>query len=135
LCKAAQASFTQAPISATQQPNRERYILTSQTVFIVTASLLFLSDKFSFDPEHNAWVLAYLAFAKGAYLVVLFPWIQKGGRNLFNRIEARRAANRRGKGNGPGGVTERTPLVRRKTGDRAVDEANQFDVRGPPWGV
>ena len=73
-------------------------------------------------------MLAYLAFAKGAYLVLVFPWIQKGGRNLFNRLEARRTA-KRAKANGSAG--ERTPLIRRKTGDRAVDEANQFDVSRP----
>lgn len=56
--------------------------------------------------------------------MLIFPWIQKGGRNLFNRIEARRSAKK-----GKGASNERTPLVRRKTGDRAVDEANQFDVR------
>lgn len=62
---------------------------------------------------------------------MIFPWIQKGGRNLFNRLEARRLAKAKAKAGNGAGVGERTPLIRRKTGDRAVDEANQFDVSHP----
>jgi hypothetical protein len=101
--------------------------LTPQTVFIVTASLLFLSDKFAFDPERNAWVLAYIAFTKAAYLVLVFPLIQRGGRALFRRLEARKSRS------GGAGRGERAPLIRRKTGDRTVDEANHFDVSWARW--
>lgn len=104
--------------------NLHAYCSYIQTVFIVTASLLLLSDKFSFNPEGNAWVLAYIAFTKALYLVLLFPFIQNKGRTLFRRLEAK-------KSNGAGGNGgERMPLIRRKTGDRAVDEGNHFDVSG-----
>jgi hypothetical protein len=87
---------------------------TAGTVFIVTASLLFLSDKFAFNPEKNAWVLAYLAFAKGGYLTLVFPYIQRWGRRLFHRYT----------------TEERQPLLRgvSQTSIEKKDEANQFDV-------
>jgi hypothetical protein len=99
---------------------------TSGTVFIVTASLLFLSDKFAFSPEYNAWVLAYLAFAKGGYLTLVFPSIQRWGRRLFHKY-----------GSGTGSTGERQPLLdtpadeAEHSGDSKQteqEEANQFDI-------
>lgn len=97
---------------------------TSGTVFIVTASLLFLSDKFAFNPESNAWVLAYLAFAKGGYLTLVFPSIQRWGRRLFHKYGQ----------SSQGGNDERQPLLdnedgeRRDTKESKQEEANKFDV-------
>lgn len=97
---------------------------TSGTVFIVTASLLFLSDKFAFNPESNAWVLAYLAFAKGGYLTLVFPSIQRWGRRVFHKYG-------QGKGKVSGGEGERQPLLENNGGESKEakqEEANQFDV-------
>jgi hypothetical protein len=80
--------------------------------------LLFLSDKFQFDPEANAWVLAYLTFSRFAYLVFIFPTLQKVGRDVFRKYESKK------------GSQERAPLLRSqsKKEREAAEQSNHFDV-------
>ncbi|WWC88216.1 uncharacterized protein L201_003121 [Kwoniella dendrophila CBS 6074] len=96
------------------------FMTTSGTVFIATASLLFLSDKFNFNPENNAWMLAFLTFSRFAYLIILFPFILKFGRAGYNRYLLWKQKRMQGD-------RERQPLIRRDTSDRQED-ANYFDV-------
>ncbi|KAK6907824.1 hypothetical protein L486_05744 [Kwoniella mangroviensis CBS 10435] len=96
------------------------FMTTSGTVFIATASLLFLSDKFNFNPENNAWMLAFLTFSRFAYLIVLFPFILKFGRAGYNRYLLWKEKKKQADG-------ERQPLVRRDTSAKQED-ANYFDV-------
>ncbi|WWC68302.1 uncharacterized protein I206_102226 [Kwoniella pini CBS 10737] len=96
------------------------FMTTSGTVFIATASLLFLSDKFNFAPENNAWMLAFLTFSRFAYLIVLFPFILRFGRAGYNRYLLWKEKRKQADG-------ERQPLVRRDTSARQ-DDANYFDV-------
>ncbi|WWC60666.1 uncharacterized protein I303_103241 [Kwoniella dejecticola CBS 10117] len=96
------------------------FMTTSGTVFIATASLLFLSDKFNFNPENNAWMLAFLTFSRFAYLIVLFPFILRFGRAGYNRYVLWKEKRKQADG-------ERQPLVRRDTSARQ-DDANYFDV-------
>ncbi|WRT66034.1 uncharacterized protein IL334_002985 [Kwoniella shivajii] len=96
------------------------FMTTSGTVFIATASLLFLSDKFQFEPENNAWMLAFFTFSRFAYLIILFPLILKFGRAGYNKYALWKDNRKPNDG-------ERQPLVRRDTSAKQSD-ANHFDV-------
>ncbi|ORX40178.1 major facilitator superfamily domain-containing protein [Kockovaella imperatae] len=92
-------------------------------VFIPTASLLYLSDKFGFQPEQNGWILAYLALSKFVFVLLLFPLIQKGGRKLYHAFLERRTRN-------VSTSTERSRLIQRQSYKKreASSEANHFDI-------
>ncbi|KAK8846882.1 hypothetical protein IAR55_005972 [Kwoniella newhampshirensis] len=94
---------------------------TAGTVFIATASLLFLSDKFNFAPENNAWMLAFLTFSRFFYLILLFPFVVRFGRAAFNKIALWRAKRKRNEG-------ERRPLLARVDTTTRQEDANHFDV-------
>jgi hypothetical protein len=70
--------------------------------------------------EQNAWVLAFLTFSRFAYLVLLFPLVQRFGRIAYNRYAARKIKN-----NG-----ERAPLLSSNSfkAKKENEEANHFDV-------
>ncbi|KAK4686508.1 hypothetical protein P7C73_g3615, partial [Tremellales sp. Uapishka_1] len=98
------------------------FTTTSGTVFIATASLLFLSDKFNFNPEKNAWVLAYLTFSRFAYLVLFFPLILKFGRRGLDAYTAWRAARTQH-------GEQQALLADNASGEsKSGEEANHFDV-------
>ena len=89
---------------------------SQQTIFIATASLLFLSDKFNFQPEGNAWVLAFLTFSKFVYIVLIFPLLQRSGRRAYHWYNTRRRG-------------ETKPLLSRMDSvGNTPEEANHFDV-------
>ncbi|ORY27103.1 major facilitator superfamily domain-containing protein [Naematelia encephala] len=97
---------------------------TAGTVFISTASLLFLSDKFQFNPENNAWFLAYLTSLRLGYLVFIFPLVLKYGRRMFAWVEERRKNAAKGSG-------ETRPLLGRQgslVSEGGEKETNHFDV-------
>ncbi|WVQ96944.1 hypothetical protein IAU59_004053 [Kwoniella sp. CBS 9459] len=96
---------------------------TAGTVFIATASLLFLTDKFDFAPENNAWMLAFLTFSRFAYLIILFPLILKFGRSALNRYEIWKQHRKAKNGDG-----ERQPLMMRRDTSARQGDANHFDV-------
>ncbi|WVF71017.1 hypothetical protein IAT40_005813 [Kwoniella sp. CBS 6097] len=96
---------------------------TAGTVFIATASLLFLTDKFNFAPENNAWMLAFLTFSRFAYLIILFPFILKFGRSALNRYEIWKQHRKAKNGDG-----ERQPLITRRDTSARQGDANHFDV-------
>ncbi|OCF31827.1 hypothetical protein I317_03330 [Kwoniella heveanensis CBS 569] len=98
---------------------------TAGTVFIATASLLFLTDKFNFAPENNAWMLAFLTFSRFAYLIFIFPFILKFGRSALNRYEIWKQHRKAKNGNGDG---ERQPLITRRDTSARQGDANHFDV-------
>lgn len=76
--------------------------------------------------DQNAWVLAFLTFSRFAYLVLLFPLVQRFGRIAYNRYAARKTQN-----NG-----ERAPLLSSNSfkAKKENEEANHFDV-GPIFEV
>ncbi|KAK1921124.1 major facilitator superfamily domain-containing protein [Papiliotrema laurentii] len=96
-------------------------ITTIGTVFIATASLLYLSDKFNFQPEENGWVLAYLTFSRFVYLILIFPFIQRGGRKLYHWYQAKRSSV---------APHERSRLLQRESFRQreATNETNHFDI-------
>ncbi|WVR05536.1 hypothetical protein IAU60_002554 [Kwoniella sp. DSM 27419] len=97
------------------------FMTTAGTIFIATASLLFLTDKFSFAPENNAWMLAFLTFSRFAYLILIFPFVLRFGRAGYNRYILWKQSKRPHDG-------ERAPLLTRRSTTSKQNDANHFDV-------
>ncbi|KAJ9095405.1 hypothetical protein QFC20_006687 [Naganishia adeliensis] len=100
------------------------FATTCGTVFVPTAVLFFLSDKFGFNTEKNAWVLSYLAATRAFYLFLIFPFVLRYGRAVFHWLKERRAARE-----------ETRPLLEQRASvasalrrKNTADEANHFDV-------
>lgn len=71
----------------------------------------------------NGWVLAYLTFTRFAYLLLIFPFLQRGGRRLYHRYQVYRSKSSTH-------PNERSRLIQRQSYREREEksEANHFDV-------
>ncbi|GHJ88029.1 hypothetical protein NliqN6_4431 [Naganishia liquefaciens] len=102
------------------------FATTCGTIFIPTAVLFFLSDKFNFNTEKNAWVLAYLAATRAFYLFCIFPFILRYGRAVFHWLKERKRAARDGEARPL--LASRPSIASSLMRKNTADEANHFDV-------